>query len=222
MSHSPYTGGSGVLGSGGRSPRARSSIFSERNHDDVVPEPTDGQDDVPPPAAAPWFGYGEPVEAGVVASVEAAPTEERVLRGLALSLVAIVGGVVLAVLIWRAGFIAGISSLVIAAGAVTLYAIGAGTTPRRGAVPLAVLVVVGVVASFFAVVASDLWDAYSQLAAGELGDVSLLALPSRSTFIRENLTNGDVLAEYRADGAWFALFAALGVFGTLRRMLTQR
>jgi hypothetical protein len=146
--------------------------------------------------------------------------QERVLLGLLLSLVAVLGGVVLAVAIWRAGYIAGISSLVISGGGVALYRFGAGTPPRRGLIPLIGLVVLGVVASFFAVVGSDLYDLWDLLA-GPSAD-SAYSVPSRGAFIRDNITNGDVLSEYGTDGALFALFALVGVYGTLRRLVTDR
>src|SRR5262245_22069592 len=86
------------------------------------------------------------------ATVEA--PQERVALGLLAALVAVVVGVVLTVVIWRAGYIASITSLVIAIGAVYLYTLAAGSPPRRGLAPVIIFVLLGVVLSFFAVVAS--------------------------------------------------------------------
>jgi len=68
---------------------------------------------------------------------------------------AVVAGIVLTVVIWRLGFIASITSFALAGGAVFLYDKGAGTVPRKGLIPLVLLILAGVVASFFAVIGSD-------------------------------------------------------------------
>ena len=57
---------------------------------------------------------------------------ERVALGLLASLLAVVGGVVLTVVIWRAGYIASITSFVIAIGAVYLYTAAAGVAAAQG------------------------------------------------------------------------------------------
>ena len=38
-------------------------------------------------------------------------------------------------------------------------------------------------------------------------------------FVRTNLFNGEVLKSYGTDLVMFVLFAALGIFGTVRRLL---
>jgi len=149
---------------------------------------------------------GEATQAEITASAD-----ERIMRGLLLALVAVVAGVVLTVAIWRMGYIASITSFAMAAGAVYLYAKGAGTTPRKGLVPLVGLIVVGVVAAFFAVVASDASDVYTQFA--------VAGSESRVSFILDNIFRGDVLSDYAKDMAMFAVFAVLGVFGTMRQLL---
>ena len=141
---------------------------------------------------------------------------ERVALGLLAALGAVVGGAVLTVVIWRAGYVASITSLVIAFGATWLYTAAAGSQPRRGLVPLIVLILVGVLLSFFAVVASDLVEAYDQgVAAG------LVPTMSRTEFVRRGLTDSEILSAYGKDMALFGLFAALGIFGTVRRLLAS-
>ena len=131
-----------------------------------------------------------------------------------ISVSAVIGGVAHTVVVWRLGFVVSITSFVLAGGAVFLYARGAGTAPRKGLVPLIVVILLGVVASFFAVIASDAWDAY-----GAFG----IPLPeSRMSFISHNIFRGDVLKEYRKDMAMFALFAGLGVYSTMRRLIASR
>jgi len=158
--------------------------------------------------------HTQPFPAGETAPPR--PTE-RVALGLLAALGAVAVGVVLTVVIWRAGFVASITSLVIAAGATLLYTRVAGTVPRRGLIPLIALIVVGVVVSFFAVVASDLIDIYDKAVSS-----GLTPTVSKSTFVRKGLTDSEVLSDYGKDMAWFALFAALGIFGTMRRLLAAR
>jgi hypothetical protein len=149
------------------------------------------------------------------AQTAAGPTE-RVALGLLAALGAVVGGAALTVLIWRAGYVASITSLVIAFGATWLYTVAAGSHPRRGLVPLIVLILVGVVLSFFAVVASDLVDAYDYGV-----DSGLVPTVSKTEFVRRGLTDTELLSEYGKDMALFALFAVLGIFGTVRRLLAS-
>ncbi|MDO9454703.1 hypothetical protein [Nocardioides sp.] len=140
------------------------------------------------------------------------PTE-RVGLGLLAALGAVVGGVALTVVIWRLGYVAAISSLVIAFGAAYLYEKAAGRSPRKGLVPLLVLIVVGVAIAFFAIVASDAWDVYDTLGITD---------PSRLTFVRMALTEPDVLKEYGKDLALFGVFAVLGIIGVGRRLFAAR
>ena len=165
------------------------------HHDDLAATPE--------PSAVP---FGE--------AAEVAPVHEQIGRGIFFSLAAVIGGIALTVIVWRLGFVASITSFVLAGGAVYLYDKGAGTTPRKGLVPLVLVILVGVIASFFAVIASDAWDAY-----GKIG----FALPqSRLSFIGDNIFRGEVLKEYRKDMAMFALFAGLGVYSTMRRLIASR
>jgi hypothetical protein len=72
--------------------------------------------------------------------------------------------------------------------------------------------------SFFAVVASDLVDAYDRLGLAGSG-------LSKYDFVSDNLFNTELLGDYGKDMAMFAVFAVfavLGVFGTLRRLVASR
>lgn len=140
---------------------------------------------------------------------------ERVGLGLLAALVAVVVGAVLTVVLWRLGFIASITSFAIAFGAIWLYSLVSGSVPRKGLGPLIALILAGVVLSFFAVVASDLSEAYDKLIAGHF-DVS------RRQFISDNIFDGEVLSSYSKDMAMFGVFAVLGIFSTLRRLLVAR
>jgi lysylphosphatidylglycerol synthetase-like protein (DUF2156 family) len=139
---------------------------------------------------------------------------EQVALGLAAALVAVVLGAVLTVVVWRAGFVASITSFVLAAGAVALYTKAAGSAPRKGLLPLILLIIAGVVLSFLAIVGSDLADYYDHFApAGSM---------SKAAFIRGHLVDADVLGSYGKEIGMFALFAGLGLFSTLRRLLAAR
>jgi hypothetical protein len=141
---------------------------------------------------------------------------ERVALGLLAALSAVVVGIVLTVLLWRAGYIASITSLVIAIGATWLYTRAAGTNPRRGLIPLIALILIGVVISFFAVVASDLIEVYDDAVAS-----GLVPTVGKSEFVRRGLTDSEVLSDYGKDMAMFGVFAVLGIFGTLRRLVSS-
>lgn len=139
---------------------------------------------------------------------------EDVLRGLIFAFGGVLAGVVATVVIWRFGYIASITSFVMAALAAFLYAKGAGASPRKGALPLVLLILVGVVASFFAVVASDAWDAYDKV----VGSGAI----SRFGFLRTVMFDPEVLKSYGKDMAMFALFAVLGMFGIIRQLAGGR
>jgi hypothetical protein len=157
--------------------------------------------------------YYQPAPTPPEATVEVrAP--ERIALGLLAACLAVVVGAVLTVVLWRAGFIASITTFLMAAGASYLYTRAAGAPPRKGLAPLVLLIVLGVAVCFFAVVGSDLSDVYDRLA----GPGSI----PKAQFIRENLFTGKVLGSYGKDIAMFALFAALGLFSTMRRLLAVR
>lgn len=148
-----------------------------------------------------------------LAPEEATPAQrpEWVLRGLFSAFLAVVAGTALTVALWQAGHLASISGFVMAAGAVFLYTRSAGSAPRNGLVPLVLLIIVGMAASFLAVVVSDLWQVYNQL------DDHVFM--SRSRFIMDNAFRGDLLAAYGKDLVLFAVFGVLGAIGTLARLL---
>lgn len=141
---------------------------------------------------------------------------EAVSRGLVFSLAAIPLGMVAAVAIWRFGFIASISSFLIAGVATWLYTKGAGSAPRRGLVPLVGAILLGVALSFLAMVASDILDFYGTAEGAALG------YPSAWSMLWSNLFVPEVLSSYGRDLLMFLAFAALGVFGTLRRLAAGR
>ena len=148
--------------------------------------------------------------------VHAEPRQERVALGLAAAFVALLVGAGLTLAIWNFGFIASITSFVMAAGATFLYGVAAGAPPRRGVVPLVALVVLGVVATFFLLVGWDAAQAYDELALGIPADQVAM---DKGEFVRTAMFDGEVLKSYGKDMAFFFGFAVLGMWTTLKNVL---
>ncbi len=163
-----------------------------------------------PPAASPLWSSVAPLPVPPLRTVARPPEAEAVARGLLFSLAAIPVGVVLSVLVWRAGFVASISSFAMGALAAFLYRRGAGRVGRAGVAVVAGVVLVGVVVSFAGIVASDLMEVYAAHRAEIEG--------SEATFVTSGLTDGAVLGAYGRDLAIFAFFAVLGAVATGRRV----
>lgn len=166
-----------------------------------------------PEAPFPSMPASDPVHA---APLPVAEPVEIVSRGILWSLAAIPLGMIVAVVIWRLGFIASISTFVVAGAAAWLYAKGATTMPRRGLLPLVGVILVGVALSFMAIVASDIVEFWGTPEGKEFGYDSVWAM------LQNNLFNTEVLGSYGSDLAMFVGFAALGVFGTLRQLASAR
>jgi hypothetical protein len=159
---------------------------------------------------AQWTTDGLLTRDGNLAAVGEGP-QERVGLGLLASLGGVVLGCVATWLVWRAGYIASITSLLTAISAAFLYQAGAGAPARRGIVPLVLVIVFGVVASFYTMYISDLGLAFDQF--GGVG--------SKREFIRANLFNLEAISAYGTDLLFFIGFGVLGVFGTVRRLMAQ-
>ena len=144
------------------------------------------------------------------------PARERVALGLGAALVAILVGAGITLAVWSFGFIASITSFVMAAGAVFLYRLAAGAPPRRGVVPLVALVVVGVVATFFLLVGWDAAQAYDELTAGMPADQVAMG---KGEFVRTSIFDGEILSAYSKDMLFFFGFAVLGMWSTLKNVL---
>jgi len=154
-------------------------------------------------------------DAGAQTPVE--PVREKVGLGLLAALGGVVGGAVLSVVVWRMGFIASITSFVLAAGAVFLYGKAAGAAPRKGLVPLVLLIVGGVVATFFVLIGYDAAVAYDEVTAGAADQAAM----SKSEFVRSAMVDSEVLGAYGKDMAFFFGFAVLGMWSTLKGLLSQ-
>jgi H+/Cl- antiporter ClcA len=95
-----------------------------------------------------------------------------------------------------------------------LYARGSGGRVKKGIPVIALVIAVGIVGSFFAAVAVDLYDVFPKL------DPEISSTyASRGEFVRTNLFYGPVLEEYSRDIVLFVLFGVLGGFGTILRLV---
>ncbi len=143
--------------------------------------------------------------------------DERVARGLAVAVLAVLAAGALAVVVWNLGFVASITSALLAIGASVGYTRAAGAAPRRGLAPLVVLIALGVVGTALAFVG---WDA-SQYYSAHAAEAASAGV-TRSSFVWQNVTDGQVLSSYAGDLAFYFVFAVLGTFGVLRRLLQAR
>lgn len=165
---------------------------------------TDGVAATSPAVPAAGLPFGQPLP----------PPHEHVARGLLVALLAVLAAGVLAVVVWNLGFVASITSAVLAVGASLGYAKAAGAPPRRGIAPLAVLILLGVVGTALAFVG---WDA-SQYYTAHAAEAASAGV-SRGSFIWQNITDGEVLSSYGGDLAMYFVFAVLGTFGVMRTLL---
>lgn len=146
--------------------------------------------------------------------VAAQTRQENVLMGLIFALAAVIGGALLTAVLWRLGFIAAITGYAIAAGAVFLYVKGSGAAPKAGLVPLILLIVGGVVFSFYAAYLSDLFKAYDDLAVHEQYGLS------RWQWYSQNIWHQEFLTKNVLNAVLFLGFGALGAFRTLAGLVT--
>lgn len=157
----------------------------------------------------------EPSLGGRADDVTGSP-RERVALGLAAATVALLVGAGITLIVWSLGFMASITSLIMAVGATYLYGVAAGAPPRRGVVPLVALVVVGVGATFFLLVGYDAAQAYDELVGGMPADQLGMG---KTEFVRTAIFDGEVLSAYGKDMAFFFGFAVLGMWTTLKNVL---
>lgn len=161
----------------------------------------------PQPAGAP-YPAAPPSAAGGTFYTTAA---ENVGRGIAFSLLGIVLGAFLAALLYQWGFIASITSFLMAVAAGWLYRKGAGAAPVKGVVPLIGVIVAGVIASLFAMLA---WGLYAGISADNPG------VPAGEIWavVGDNLFYPPVWEAFATDALIFVAFAALGTFSMLRQL----
>jgi hypothetical protein len=122
--------------------------------------------------------------------------QEAVGRGMAASVTAVLGGIVLIVVIRRYAFEFPVAAAAMSGGAVLLYARSAGRAPRRGLLPLFILLVAATVLSFYAVFATDGWMAYNVVSEGMTSHGYTWPV-SRATYILRAASNPGMIEGYR-------------------------
>ncbi|MDO5286885.1 MAG: hypothetical protein Q4G45_08715 [Actinomycetia bacterium] len=166
-----------------------------------------------PQAAATMAGPGTPAYVDYPPPVgEPAGRPERVGLGLLCALAAVLAGSVATALLLQAGWVFSLVALAMAWGGARLYQVGAGGPPRKGAWPLVVLLVVGVLFSWEVALA---WMVHAR-AVSALGSEQAV-----STTIQILLDSEFQGAAFR-QGWVFLLFGALGIFSTVRGLLASR
>jgi hypothetical protein len=178
-----------------------------------VPPPRQG----PSPAYGsvnPYAGLGVPMEGAPVPGFGAArPRTENVGRGLLMALIAVVGGCVLAAVVYHFGFVASIVALAMGAAGIFLYAKGAGAPPRKGAVALAVLLMAGILLAWICSVATELYLVYIDKTGTSDGALAFAVSGALSL---------DLFEATLKDFLIFVAFGALGIFGVARQLLVPR
>lgn len=178
-----------------------------------VPPPSQG----PPPAYGsldPYAGLGLPMAPGSVPGFGTArPRTENVGRGLLMALIAVIGGCVLAAVVYHLGYVASIVALVMGAAGVFLYAKGAGAPPRKGAVGLVVLLMAGILLAWICSVGTELYFYYVDQTGTSNGALAFAAKGALSL---------DLFKATLKDFLIFVGFGALGIFGVARQLLLRR
>ncbi|MHB1008973.1 MAG: hypothetical protein ACYC1E_07030 [Propionibacteriaceae bacterium] len=155
---------------------------------------------VRPPTAPPQFG-------------SARPRTENVGRGLAMALLAVVGGCVLSAFVYHLGFVASIVALAMGAAGIFLYAKGAGAPPRKGALALVVLLIAGILLAWVSSVGTELYFYYVDRTGTAAGAVM---------FVLESVLSVDLFKAMLKDFLIFVGFGVLGIFGVARQLFTRR
>jgi hypothetical protein len=143
----------------------------------------------------------------------AKPRAERVGRGLLFALVAVVGGCILSAAIYHLGFVASIVALAMGGAGIFLYAKGAGSPPRKGAVALVVLLMAGILLAWVSSVGTELYFYY--VSQKGTSDGALV-------FAIQGALSLDLFKQLLREFLIFVGFGALGVFGVARQLLLPR
>ncbi len=143
----------------------------------------------------------------------ARPRTENVGRGLLLALVAVIGGCVLAAIVYHMGYVASIVALAMGGVGIFLYSKGAGAPPRKGAVPLVILLVAGILLAWVSSVGTELYYYYVDRTGSSDGALA---------FAVTNALSVDLFTSMLKDFLIFVGFGVLGIFGMARQLLVPR
>ncbi len=171
----------------------------------------------PNPSAAPQGGVQQPwpPQPAQQLPMPHPPVEapEQVGKGLGFAVIGIVAGCVASAAMYHWGFIASIVAFGMSVGMMWLYVKGAGTAPRKGAVPLVALVVAGLVIAWIFTLGAELF-------LGAMSDG--VTAGEAFAFATGNITNPKLYSLTAKDALFFFGFGALGMFGTVRQLLGAR
>jgi hypothetical protein len=167
------------------------------------------------PAAMAYPVPGQPVGGnGAAVATQTDEVSEKVVRGLLFSLGGVVIGMVLAAVVWQLGFVAALTSLVMAYSCIWLYTRGAGRSPRKGAMPLVLVIMFGVFASLLAVFGSDAVQVAMKIYPGDTG--------AQLAWVVEFLTTPEVWKEQTGAVVMYLIFAGLGSFSIFTGLAKSR
>jgi len=180
-----------------------------------IPVPPTRQGPTPAYASVdPYAGLGLTMAGAPVPGFGAArPRTENVGRGLLMALIAVVGGCVLAAVVYHFGFVASIVALAMGAAGIFLYAKGAGAPPRKGAVALVVLLMGGVLLAWICSIATALYLVYIDKTGTSDGALAFAVSGALSL---------DLFEATLKDFLIFVAFGALGIFGFARQLVGRR
>lgn len=130
-----------------------------------------------------------------------------------MALIAVIGGCVLAAVVYHLGYVASIVALGMGAAGIFLYAKGAGAPPRKGAVGLVVLLMAGILLAWTCSVGTELYFYYVDQAGTSNGALAFAVRGALSL---------DMFKATLKDFLIFVGFGALGIFGVARQLLLPR
>lgn len=146
--------------------------------------------------------------------------DENVVRGVLLSLLAVVAGIVAWVALWQFGFIASIVAFLIAWLAVKLYTYGAGGISRRTAPIVLVVILVGIILAFLAGIVSDALQVYIE--GSSLSRLGTLFSGDFWAFYFDNIfNNSELWNQYLPDILVSLVFGVLGAFSIVKSLFTD-
>jgi hypothetical protein len=167
---------------------------------------------VPTGEAAPW--NTPPVTPVTEWTQPVDDTPEQVGRGLLLAFGGVIAGIVLAIFLWQMGFVAALTGAVMAYACVWLYTKGAGRSPRKGAIALLVMILIGVLLSLVGAIGSDAVIVARKVFPNDT-ELQAEAVIKYLTAVKVWTANGTAVAMYLG-------FAALGSFSIFAGLAKAR
>lgn len=140
-------------------------------------------------------------------------------KGIMLALLSIPAGIIAWDILWSGGFIASVVAFGIAYLSVKLFTRAAGEGPdAQAAKPLIAIILAGVVLSFISGIVMDIDKFY--IADTAMGAWQALGTSDFWRVVWVNLTqNGAMWGQYTKDILITLVFAALGSYGIIRRLV---